>query len=111
EFDAALAAQQAGFDKALAQRDQRVLAARIIEQAGFKTPTERALKEQFFDAYFEADGDTSAEDVLRREVKKAIDDRKQEISAYQEHRVSVVPETDSSLAEAGVEPGGRAKQA
>lgn len=116
EFDRKLEDASARYDRGLAQRDQRIIAGQLIEKAGFKPPTERALKEQFFDAFFEAeqtdDGKTiPGDDVCRREVKSAIDERRRELSAYVESRVSGIGESEStSVVEAGAtNPGGRAK--
>jgi hypothetical protein len=106
------------FKRLLDQKDQRILAAQIIEGAGFKAPTTAALKEEFHDAYFEADTDAdgaiikSAEDKLREAVTERLTAKRAELQSYVESRVSGAGETDTSLQEAGGStPGGRAKRA
>lgn len=115
-FDAQLAEAQTDFEKRLAQKDQRILAAQIIEGAGFKPATTKALKEQFHDAFFEATTDEqgevteSGDDVLRKAVGDAIEAKKRELSDYVEARVTGVGESQS-MREAGGTPGERPKKA
>lgn len=107
-FGEQLAEQEAEFARQIAQVEQRHLAATLIEQAGFKAPTEKALKEEFHDAYFEGTADedgnevTSADDELRDAVKRAVERKRQELSAYTEARVTGQGESESlSEGEAG----------
>jgi hypothetical protein len=100
-FEDELLEMQAEHDRQVGQLTQRHRAAQLIEQAGFKPPTEKALKEQFHDAYFEGDYDDEGEEIkspdtaLEEAVKAAIDAKRQELSAYVEHRVTGAGETDS----------------
>lgn len=126
EFERQLKAQEAeynrklreahiGYERRLEQKDQRFLAGKLIEEARFKAPTEAALKADFHDAYFESERDADGaivrpgEDRLRVAVAQAIKDKRVELSAYVEARFSGAGESDVSLREAGVNPGGRAK--
>jgi hypothetical protein len=98
-FEEALLEQQANFERELGLRDQRILAARLIEKAGFKPPTEKALKEEFFDTYFEGEYDeegnevTSPEAQLNEAVTARIEEKRTELSAYSEARVTGAGET------------------
>lgn len=101
KYEEALEEQSAEFERQLAIRDQRIISARMIEEAGFKKPTEQALKEEFFDSYFEAEYDEdglevkSAEDVLTDAVSSAIARKREELSAYTEARVTGAGESGS----------------
>lgn len=100
-FGEQLAEQEAEFTRQIAQIEQRHLAATLIEQAGFKAPTEKALKEEFHDAYFEGTADeegqevSSAEDELRDAVKRAVERKRQEIASYTEARVTGQGESET----------------
>ncbi len=102
EFNRKLEEATAKFEQQVAQVNQRYVIAGMIESAGFHERTTQALKEQFFDAYFEAtvdeDGNVtkSADDVLAEAVSKAIDGKRAEISQYREARVSGAGETSSA---------------
>jgi hypothetical protein len=117
EYNRRLQEAQARFERALTQKDQRILAAQLIERAGFRPRTEAALKEDFHDAYFEAETDEqgtvvhSGDDRLRVAVEEAIKAKRAELGDYVEARVTGAGETDSSLREAGVRSGERPKRA
>lgn len=105
KFEDALLEQQDEFERQLAIRDQRVIAARMIEQAGFKRATEQALKEEFHDAYFPPEENDNgeeikpAEDVLKEAVEAAIERKRSELEEYTEARVSGAGESGTSLRE------------
>jgi hypothetical protein len=114
QFDEELEEAEAKFEQRLAQRDQRDEAARIIESArDLKTSTQKALKEDFFDAYFEAETDDagevvkSSEDLLTESVKEAIDERRREVSEYREARVLGAGDSNGSAELAGERPAAR----
>jgi hypothetical protein len=118
EFEQKLQEHDAEHERKLVQLDQRHLAAALIEEEGFKPPTEKALKEEFFDAYFEPEQDSegnitkSSEEACREAVKAAIDERKKELSAYTEGRqFTEAGETTTSAAQTRGERGGRPKEA
>jgi hypothetical protein len=98
-FEQQLLEQQAEFDRELGLRDQRILSARLIEKAGFKSPTEKALKEEFFDSYFEGEYDDEGNEVkspeaqLSEAVTARIEEKRNELSAYSEARVTGAGET------------------
>lgn len=113
QYNTKLQEAKAEFDRRVAQIEQRFEAARIIDGAGFKPRTTAALKEEFYDAYFEGEFDAegvevkSPLDALKEAVKRAIDDKRRELSDYVEgHSVTGAGETGSPLTEAGHEPGG-----
>lgn len=86
----ALAEANRGFERKLAQRDQRHLAAQIIEGARLPRTSEKALKEEFFDAYYEQ-GDTA----LREAVTTAVEAKQQELGTYTGARVTGAGATES----------------
>lgn len=98
-YEGALRESQAEFDEQMALRDQRELSAKLIEATDFKAPTIKALKEQFFDSFFEAelddDGEVvrSAEELLTEAVEHAIKNKREELSVYTEARVTGQGET------------------
>lgn len=101
QYEAQLLEMQAAHEADLAQRDQRLIAARMIEKAGFKPPTEKALKAEFHDAYFEGEYDNegnelkSPEDALAEAVTAAINAKREELSVYTEARVTGAGESES----------------
>lgn len=86
--DDRLAEQAADFERELAQRDQRHAAAGLIEASGLPLASQRALKEQFFDSYHEADDDRDADTVLRESVHEAVTARARELGEWAGARVS-----------------------
>jgi hypothetical protein len=107
EFDRklkeAVAEKDYEWSRKFAQLTQRQLAASAIEAAGFKTATERALKEEFHDAYFEDKRDKNGavlkagEDVCREAVKARIKAKRDELREFTGTRISEAGETADSL--------------
>jgi hypothetical protein len=98
------------FNYEMESRDQRDKAARIIEATDFKSPTQAALKAEFHDRVFEAEVDedgeviTPADEVLTRAVRKAIDDKRKELSTYTEARVTGAGETGATTSGSDRQP-------
>lgn len=92
-YDGRIQEMEATHKREVGKVEQRYEAARIIEQAGFKPPTEKALKAEFFDVFFEGDDDKSPSEKLKEAVIAAIEEKRQELSAYTEARVTGTGET------------------
>ena len=112
EFDRklkeALAENDWNWERKIGQLEQRQLAATLIEKEEFSEATERALKEEFHDAYFEAKLDESGavlkagEDLCREGVKARIKAKREELREFTGTRISEAGETTESQ-----RPGGR----
>ena len=72
-----LAEAQRGFDRKLAQRDQRHMAAGLIEAARLPRTSEQALKAEFYDAFFEG-----GESALREAVGDAVSAKQRELGTF-----------------------------
>lgn len=107
-----IAAVEARADKRVAQVEQRHVAALEIERAGLRRPTEKELKAEFHDTYFEAETDEEgketkpAEEVCREAVRTRIAEKKAEIEQYTESRITEGETAASNGAGEGETPAG-----
>lgn len=121
EFDKklkeALAEKDFEWGRKVSQLEQRQVAASVIEASGLPEPTQKALKAEFHDAFYEdlKESKTGAVrkagvDRCREAVKARIEKKREELKEYgASERISEAGETAGSREAGGERPAGEAR--